>query len=105
MAVDVSGQTLPIKSAQVKLLGCLGVNPEGSDVIQWVMICVLFNDPMADNLNCISDVETWLPGRLDQIRDFFRKLDYQENKTKNALYDAGRFQELVSFCEADCQCE
>jgi len=99
MAIEISGQTLPIKSARVKLLGCLGVNPEGSDVIRWIMICVLSDDPMSDNLNGVTDVETWMPGRLEQIRDFFRELPFEEEKTKNALFDGGRFQELVSRCD------
>lgn len=50
-AIDVGGEKLRIDSANVKLLGCLGVIPPSNDIIHWIMICVSKTDSIVDNLN------------------------------------------------------
>ena len=50
----------------------------------------------------VVDVENWLPGRLEKIREFFRDLPPDDvgnnmNKAVNFFYDGGRFQNQVTY--------
>ena len=50
---------------EVKPLGALGLIDEGE--ADWKIICIDVNDPLADKLNDINDVETHFPGLLGII--------------------------------------
>ena len=55
---------------RVKVLGTLGLIDEGE--ADWKIIVIDVNDPIADKLNDIGDVEAHLPGLLEATRDWFK---------------------------------
>lgn len=56
--------------AQVKVLGVLALIDDGET--DWKLIVIRTSDPIAAFLNDIDDVETYLPGCIEAIREYFR---------------------------------
>jgi inorganic pyrophosphatase len=75
-AVAVRGQ---IK--QVKALGCIALIDEGET--DWKVICIDINDPLADKLNDIDDVEEHMPGFIFSTYEWFRTYKMPAGKPAN----------------------
>jgi len=91
--------------AQVKVLGCLGLIDEGE--ADWKVICINVNDPMAEKLNDIQDVETHMPGLLDATRDWFRMYKVPTGKPENNFACDGKFYDrafALDIIEHDNKC-
>jgi len=66
---------------QVKILGVLAMIDE--EETDWKIVCIDRNDPMADQLNDIKDIETHMPGYLEATRDWFRIYKVPTGKPMN----------------------
>lgn len=58
---------------QVKVLGVLALIDSGET--DWKLICINVEDPYASKLNDVVDVESYMPGCIGAIRDWFK--DYK----------------------------
>lgn len=74
---------------KVKVLGALGLIDEGE--ADWKIICINVEDPMAEKLNDINDVETNMPGFLDATRDWFKIYKMPTGKPANEFASNGKF--------------
>lgn len=72
----VTGQIVP-----VKVLGCLAMIDD--DETDWKVITISSQDPLFDAINDIDDVDKHMPGKLDQIREWFRLYKTSEGKPPN----------------------
>jgi len=66
---------------QVKILGVIAMIDEGET--DWKLVCIDRNDPMADSLSDIGDVEAKMPGILEATRDWFRIYKVPTGKPMN----------------------
>ncbi|KAI9293785.1 inorganic pyrophosphatase [Neoconidiobolus thromboides FSU 785] len=66
---------------QVKLIGTLAMLDEGET--DWKMLCIDINDPKANLINDIEDVETQFPGLLNATLDWFKYYKVPDGKPKN----------------------
>ncbi|EDO34593.1 predicted protein [Nematostella vectensis] len=66
---------------QVKVLGILAMIDEGET--DWKVICIDVNDPVANNLNDIDDVEKHMPGLIKATVDWFRIYKIPAGKPEN----------------------
>lgn len=79
---EIGEKTMPFGSVYpVKILGCLALLDEGE--IDWKVIGINCDDPMADKLNDVSDVEKLMPGRVSEVREWFRMYKTAEGKGEN----------------------
>eukprot|EP00124_Ichthyophonus_hoferi_P002774 Ihof_evm1s205 gene=Ihof_evmTU1s205 len=80
--IEIGKETLPMGAVtKVKALGVLGlIDGEECD---WKVIAININDPMEKELNDIEDVETKMPGVLDEIRTWYRVYKIAEGKSEN----------------------
>ncbi|CAM9483535.1 unnamed protein product [Sphacelaria rigidula] len=53
--------------------------------LDWKVIAIDVNDPLAKDLNDISDVEEQLPGYVSGIREWFRWYKTPDDKPLNAF--------------------
>lgn len=74
---------------QVKVLGAVGLIDEGE--ADWKIIAIDVNDPLADKLDDIKDVEEHFPGLLDATRDWFRIYKIPTGKPANIFAENGKF--------------
>ncbi|CAK8674957.1 unnamed protein product [Clavelina lepadiformis] len=81
---------------QVKILGVLAMIDEGET--DWKIIAIDVKDPLADQLNDITDVDTLLPGYLDDTRNWFRVYKRADGKPFNSFAFDGAFKNR-SFAE------
>lgn len=87
-----------IKTCQVrpvKVLGVLCMIDEGE--ADWKVIAIDKEDPWADKLNDISDVEKLLPGTLDVVREWFRTYKVPDGKPENKFAFDEKFMDRA-FC-------
>merc|ERR1712187_784039 len=56
--------------SEIKVLGGLALIDEGE--VDWKMIAINVNDPLAAALNDVADIERVLPGYVSGIREWFR---------------------------------
>jgi inorganic pyrophosphatase len=68
---------------KVKVLGVLAMIDDGE--LDWKMIAISEDDPMAAKLNDISDVESQMPGVTSGIREWFRWYKTPDGKPLNAF--------------------
>lgn len=66
---------------QVKVLGVLCMIDDGE--ADWKVICIDTTDRWAPEINDIADIETHLPGVLDDIRNWWRVYKVAEGKPEN----------------------
>lgn len=79
---EIGAEIMPFGAVyQVKILGCLALLDEGE--IDWKIIGINTEDPMASQLNDIADVEKLMPGRVSEIREWFRLYKTAEGKGEN----------------------
>lgn len=73
-AVEISsGPTQVGQVKVVKILGVYAMVDEGET--DWKLICIDENDPMADEMEDIEDIERVMPGKLKEVFEFLR--DYK----------------------------
>lgn len=74
----------------VKILGILGMIDDGE--MDWKLICVAIDDPLARSLNDINDVEIHMPGILDCIREWLRVYKICQGGEENKFAFNGEYQ-------------
>ncbi len=67
--------------AKVKVLGVLAMIDDGE--LDWKVIAINSEDPLAASLNDINDVESQLPGTVSGIREWFRWYKTPDDKPLN----------------------
>lgn len=81
-AIEVGGAVAtPGSVKQVKILGCLALLDEGET--DWKIFVVDVNDPLADRLQDIHDIEEHCPGLIDATREWFRSYKIPDGKPAN----------------------
>mmetsp|Transcript_21245 Transcript_21245/g.52287 ORF Transcript_21245/g.52287 Transcript_21245/m.52287 type:complete len:303 (+) Transcript_21245:3155-4063(+) len=75
-AVIASGSVV-----QVKPLGVLCMIDEGE--ADWKVIAIAKGDPLFDKVNDIEDVEKHMPGKVSEVREWFRTYKTHEGKPLN----------------------
>jgi inorganic pyrophosphatase len=68
---------------KIKVLGCMPLIDEGET--DWKIIAVSVDDPFADKLHDIEDVENHLPGLLEGTRTWFRDYKVPDGKQYNHI--------------------
>lgn len=76
---------------QVKVLGTICLVDDGET--DWKIIVIDVNDPLADKLNDIADVEKHMPGLQDATRDWFRIYKVPDGKSPNNFAMHGEFKD------------
>ena len=66
---------------KVKILGILGMIDQ--DELDWKVIAININDPIANKLNSIDDINKYKPGVLSTIKEWFRVYKIVDGKDKN----------------------
>ena len=74
---------------QVKVLGVLAMIDEGET--DWKIIAIDVNDPLAEKLNDIEDVEKVMPGFLTATRQWFEIYKMPDGKPPNKFAFNGEF--------------
>ena len=74
----------------VKVLGALAMIDEGET--DWKILAIDVNDPLADSLNDISDVEQKMPGLLQATVNWFRIYKIPDGKPPNRFAFDDQFQ-------------
>lgn len=75
----------------VKVLGVLGMVDDGE--MDWKVICISVDDPMARYLNNITDVPALLPGCLEAIREWLRVYKIAQGGEENHFAFDGEFKD------------
>lgn len=57
----------------------------------WKIVSIDINDPMAKNLNDISDVDKFMPGFLNATRDWYKFYKVPAGKPVNHFAENGKF--------------
>ena len=88
-AIEVGGTVATSGSVKtVKILGCLALLDEGET--DWKIFVVDLNDPLAEKLNDISDLEEHCPGLIDSTRQWFKCYKIPDGKPANAFAFEGQ---------------
>jgi len=69
--------------AEVKVLGVLAMIDDGET--DWKVFCIRCDDPLADRIHDVEDVDRELPGLIDTMREWFREYKVAEGKPLNAF--------------------
>ena len=72
---------------QVKVLGVMALLDEGET--DWKVIAIDVNDPLADKLHDIEDVERHLPGLIRATNEWFRIYKIPDGKPENVFAFSG----------------
>ncbi|KAI9031540.1 inorganic pyrophosphatase [Phycomyces nitens] len=73
---------------QVKVLGVMALLDEGET--DWKVIAIDTNDPLADKVHDIEDVETHFPGLLDATHRWFKIYKVPDGKPENEFAFGGQ---------------
>ncbi|ORY07742.1 inorganic diphosphatase [Basidiobolus meristosporus CBS 931.73] len=73
---------------QVKILGVMALLDEGET--DWKVIAIDINDPLANKLNDIEDVEKHLPGLTRATNEWFRIYKIPDGKPENQFAFSGK---------------
>ena len=68
---------------KVKVLGCLAMIDDGET--DWKVICIACDDPLAQKLNDIEDVESHIPGLIAVMREWLRNYKTADGKPQNTF--------------------
>lgn len=74
--IAASGEVYP-----VKLLGVLGMLDEGET--DWKCIAICANDPLADSIDTVQDLEKHMPGKVSAIVEWFKYYKVPDSKPVN----------------------
>lgn len=81
---EIGNKIIPSGSViRVKVLGILAMIDEGET--DWKVIAINVEDPLAESLNDIGDVEHHMPGLLDATKEWFRNYKVPTGKPKNTF--------------------
>lgn len=90
---EIGSKVMPFGAVYpVKVLGTLALLDEGE--VDWKVIAINVDDPAASQVNNIDDVENVMPGRIAEIRDWFRYYKTAEGKGENEYGYNGEAQDL-----------
>ena len=79
---EIGSKVMPFGAVyQVKVLGCLALLDEGE--IDWKIIGINVDDPVADQVNDIDDIEKVLPKKISRVREWFKMYKTAEGKEEN----------------------
>jgi len=67
--------------AEVKVLGVLAMIDDGET--DWKVFCIRTDDPLADKISDVEDLERELPGAVSAMREWFRVYKVAEGKPLN----------------------
>lgn len=82
--VEIGSAALePGSVTPVKPLGVLAMIDDGE--LDWKILAINKNDPMADKLNDVDDLEKHMPGVISGIREWFRWYKTPDDKPLNAF--------------------
>ena len=73
---------------QVRPLGAIAIIDQGQT--DWKVIAIDVRDPLANKLSDIHDVNTYLPGFLDSLKEWYRTYKVPEGKEENTIALEGR---------------
>jgi len=80
--VDISGSVGKTGEIRhVKILGTYAMIDEGET--DWKILCIDVNDPHADKLNDLADIEKVFPGKLKEVFEFLRDYKIPDGKPAN----------------------
>ncbi|CAN0061062.1 unnamed protein product, partial [Choristocarpus tenellus] len=68
---------------EVKPLGCLAMIDDGE--LDWKVIAIDVEDPLASELNDVGDLDSVLPGTISGIREWFRWYKTPDDKPLNGF--------------------
>lgn len=90
---EIGSKEMPFGAVYpVKVLGALALLDDGE--IDWKVIAINLNDPLADKINSVEDVEEYMPGRISEVREWFRLYKTAEGKGENEYGFDGEAQNL-----------
>ncbi|CAO3612535.1 unnamed protein product [Cunninghamella blakesleeana] len=77
------GQTIgvPGEIKKVKVLGIMALLDEGET--DWKVLAIDINDPLANKLNDVNDVDHYFPGLIDATRRWFKIYKIPDGKPEN----------------------
>ncbi|EPY23597.1 inorganic pyrophosphatase [Strigomonas culicis] len=75
----------------VRILGVLGMIDDGQ--MDWKLICISVNDPVARFIKDITDIPKFLPGCLDAIREWFRVYKICQGGVENKFAFNGEYKD------------
>ena len=82
--VEIGSATIDMGAiVPVKALGALSMIDDGE--LDWKLICVRVDDPLAATLHDVDDVERLLPGTVSGIREWFRWYKTPDGKPINSF--------------------
>lgn len=82
--VEIGSEVLPTGTvAQVKVLGVLAMIDDGE--LDWKVLAVRVEDPLAEKLNDIADIEEHCPGVVTGIREWLRWYKTPDDKPLNSF--------------------
>lgn len=73
------------------MLGVMALLDDGET--DWKVIVIDVNDPSAEKVNDISDVEKYLPGLLDATREWFKIYKVPDGNEPNTVALNGEFKD------------
>lgn len=86
----------------VKILGSLALVDDGE--LDWKIIVINTQDPLAKNLSDIEDVSVHCPGLLDATRQWFRDYKLADGKAKNVFALGGQYRNQKETIETILEC-
>jgi len=96
--VEIGSRALACGSVTpVKVLGVLAMIDSGE--LDWKVVAVACDDPLAASLHDVGDVETALPGTISGIREWFRWYKTPDGKSLNAFGFGGACLPAAKACE------
>jgi inorganic pyrophosphatase len=76
--VALTGEVYP-----VKVVGVLGMIDEGE--MDYKLLCIAKDDPMASSINSVSDLERLMPGKIQKIVNWFKYYKVPDGKPVNSF--------------------
>lgn len=90
--VEIGSKVYPRGSVvKVKVLGCLALLDEGET--DWKLVAISVDDPLAEVLNDIDDVNKYLPGLMTATHEWFRIYKIPTGKQENKFAFNGEFKD------------
>lgn len=87
--IELGCESLPCGTvSQIKMVGALGLIDEGE--CDWKMLAIRTDDPQADVINDIDDVERERPGLIGQLREWYRVYKVADGQGENSYAFGGR---------------
>eukprot|EP00038_Savillea_parva_P009619 m.184752 g.184752 ORF g.184752 m.184752 type:complete len:268 (-) comp16210_c0_seq1:214-1017(-) len=82
--VEIGSATIPMGEVRVvKAIGVFSMIDSGE--LDWKVIAIDVEDPLASKINDVKDVEALLPGTISGIREWFRWYKTPDGKALNAF--------------------